>query len=559
MLGRLLCFLALLVTFGFGLAGCSGGGGGGGGVSATASAGIATRLEVEPNDLFDDATAVEFGVAGVGETSSPGDVDFWSFFGEAGQVFEIELHGLTLDSQGWAGACTSPRLQIYGPGDELVLHTDNSSFVGPTIDLDLPFFMVSETGIHTIRVSTHSPTQAGGRYALRVTPYESEVQTEQEPYGVTGLNDSPEDAEPINSGLIWGDVSFGSADSYEIAISQPTQFWIEVFGQRAGRLPDESGELNPFLIVRNELGVLVDSAGDSFYRDPAVSFFAPAGTYTIQVLQSGGAQNGGEYFLRVRTFDRSQVTTLSGGEEAASAPQIQYAEFVQSVGTGQSRYFSFEAEAGDVLRLEMFWETGPVVPFPTASVFFVDPDGAFLSSNRSQSMVRALVRESGRHTIRVSYNAGHDFAFRLLRWRRSLYQEEVGNSSENAAELVPSLSRSGFLTDLGDEDWYRIAVKAGELSAISLYASSISDAGAWIFNGHGSTLIPRLELFDEDGELLTRSLMTGLCGRGARLSQVIASLEVAHVAEVDGVIYARVSGHEQVGPHGHYLIEFSRP
>ena len=103
--------VALLAAMVLGLAGCGGGGGGGGGGSAAAVPAISTLLEAEPNDTMATATPLEFGVAGVGDTITPMDTDYWVFFAEEGEVVSIELHGLTLDSLGWGVFCTSPRLR----------------------------------------------------------------------------------------------------------------------------------------------------------------------------------------------------------------------------------------------------------------------------------------------------------------------------------------------------------------------------------------------------------------------------------------------------------------
>ena len=545
--------VALLPALVLGTAGCGGGGGGGGGGAASAVPVISTLLEVEPNDTPATATPLEFGVAGVGDTTTSMDTDYWVFFAEEGEVVSIELHGLTLDSVGWGVFCTSPRLRVYGPDDALVLETENGVFIGDTIDLDLPYFMIAETGEYKVQISTHSSTRPGGQYAVRVTPLDFEVQVEEEPMGASGENDSIASAQPIVPGLVWGDYVDSESDFYEITVDVPTQFWVEMFGYRAGRFPGESGCYDSLLRIWNESGAAIHSRDDSFFYDSAISFFVEPGTYFIEVLEWSGNSNSGEYFLRVRTFDRDDASLLDGGESIAAAPEVSYAEFVRAEGTGAAQFFTWDAEPGDMVRLEFFGFSSS----GGNAINVMDPNGAAMPRDSSHGISRFMVLQGGLHTVRFTAGAGAPYAFRLIRWRQSLHQESVAGTLDGAEDLPTSLARSSVLTVPTDEHWYRVEATEGELLSISLYAARTGVVGASMVNGYGSSLRPSLELVAEDGTVLTRSAVAGGCGLGQRLTRVEASVEVSHVPESSGSLYLRVTMAQSTGASAHYLIEHS--
>ncbi len=113
-------------------------------------------FEVEPNDSFATATPVELPLAFNGIISEEGDVDFFRFTAEKGQVFEVECYARRLRSP------LDPVMNLYHGNGRGIAGNDDSR--GPDSYLR---FEVPEDGEYLLRITDHL-SRGGPDFVYRV-------------------------------------------------------------------------------------------------------------------------------------------------------------------------------------------------------------------------------------------------------------------------------------------------------------------------------------------------------------------------------------------------------
>ncbi|MEM7263476.1 MAG: hypothetical protein AAF488_15920, partial [Planctomycetota bacterium] len=195
---------------------------------------------------------------------------------------------------------------------------------------------------------------------------------------------------------------------------------------------------------------------------------------------------------------------------------------------------------------------------PTTVGFTVqDPDGDAMSVTTGFFADRFLVRESGVHTIEVLSSSDSVYAFELERVRRGAFEEEPNGSADNAATLGAGDGRAGVIAFQGDADLYRFTAPANQIVSFTIHASRSFDFGERQFNGHGSNLLPRLRVLDQNGAVLDEVFLENdSCAAPQRLTNLFATLELAFIADEAGTFFLEVTAADDTFGENHvYLLE----
>ncbi|MEM7235727.1 MAG: hypothetical protein AAF517_26390, partial [Planctomycetota bacterium] len=334
--------------------GCGGGGGGGGGsASSGTSAPVPIQEENESNDTFDLAESLQPGIAGVGELDDPADVDFWSFEAIAGEVIAIELQAAILDQVDWAANCNSVRIEVYGPDRTLFRSHNNVFYPGRVIDLDFPHLVIESSGTHFIRLENADTTVAGDDYSIRWERAAiANLQFEVEPIGTPGLNDNQSNAELITEGTIYGYHVDQEHDFYAFEVTEASQVSVRIEAQRIGILPGEPRYYDPLIRFESSLGTVVSNDDFTSYDSGLELFVVEPGTYFIDVFEFSGSIADGRYLLSLEIDPVGAPIPVGENVDPSAAFPTVYGEVVeQAIVAGETQFYTFDAVAGDLVRL----------------------------------------------------------------------------------------------------------------------------------------------------------------------------------------------------------------
>ncbi|MEM7164699.1 MAG: hypothetical protein AAF581_04505 [Planctomycetota bacterium] len=540
-------------------------GGGGGGARVGAAPAAPTQPEAEPNDLFDDAELLDSNVAGIGDLAESGDIDVWAFEATAGAVYRIELQAFILDFGGWSETNNELRFEVYDTDRDQICRHDNAVFLGRAIDLDIPHLMIDEDGTHYVRLTARD-NNSGGRYSIRCVPVEmSELQYETEAYGESGGNDTIDTAQLVESGTIWGYHVDDESDYYAFEISAPSLVTMEMMTYRNGFLATETRYYDPYLRFYDATGAQLATNDDAYFYDSTIwVYIDQPGTYYARVHEYSGSVADGEYFLGLDIEPVSASPEATDNNLQDTAAPIQLGDFVaNSLAAGEQAYYSLSLSAGDLLRLHHY--SGSIHTGSDASVVLhiLDEDGTAVPYRSGFFAHRWLALETGHYTVRVSANVAAAYAFRVERIRQSTFEVEADDTAnETPLSAAPVIGtgngRSGAIDFTDDADVYRFTGQPNHLMSFSVHAGNSGDSGARQLNGHGSSLRPRLRLFDADGNVLQEVASDSI--RGAqRCTNVFATAELAFESTDAGTYYLEVTSLNSLfGESYFYLLERTR-
>ncbi len=389
-------------------------------------------------------------------TITLGDLDMWSFTGNAGDSINLGL-----GTSGFNGS-----LQLYGPNGALLATGQNST-------ADLITYTATNSGSFTVLVSAYN-SGGTGTYVLNLAQM-------PEPFIVpTGDQGGP----MTNGALYQGTITIGDLDTWSFTANAGDSVVVRV-GALTGSY------FNPWLRVYGPDGTLLGSVDSGSGIASEIALTATnSGTFTV--LVSDGSQDGygntGTYQLNY--VDAAQSFVVSPGDQGG--PMTNGALYAGTITVGDLDAWSFTANAGDSVVVRVGALTGSYFN-PWLRVY--GPDGTLLGSVDSGSGIASEIAltatNSGTFTVLVSDGS----------------QDGYGNTGTYQLNYVDAAQ--SFVVSPGDQ--------GGPMTNGALYAGTITvgDLDAWSFTANagdsvvvrvgaltGSYFNPWLRVYGPDGTLL---------------------------------------------------------
>ncbi|MGH7162299.1 MAG: PPC domain-containing protein [Planctomycetota bacterium] len=553
---------ALLAAFACGqLGGCGGGGG---------FDGILAVLEAEPNNGAATANPLERNRSGTGELAVIGDVDCWAFSAAAGEWIQIELFATRFDQEGWDGVCNSPQLTLFSTdGTTRILeHAYNSGWEFGRHDLDFPLFRIAQTGTYYVCVAGNEPGVAGADYSVLVrTVAGPSLQGETEPRGVTGQNDGPLAAEPIQPGTLRGHHPDDDSDYYSFTLPGASLVCFELVSYRNGLADGDNDYFHAELrLFAPDGGTLLTSSGGVYFGDPLLcARIAAGGTYYVEVRESSGSGDAG-YLLRYILNSVAAVPSESEpNDAAATADATAYGQIVQaSLSAVDVDFFSFAGTAGDAVHVEAL----PAVIGTEIAVAFFAPDGTTELPSTSDAFsgmgtARTILPTGGTHYVRFTTASAGALVYNATfsRLLRAGYESEPNGAPIEADPLDASGRAAGTIPVPGDADLFGFSAREGQLVVCSAHAARADPAeggsdGWRVFSGRGSTLKPRLRVLRANGTALKSVVYSppNSCSSGESVVDALPTLGLAFVAPASESYFVEVTAEDGTGSASHAYI-----
>jgi len=241
-------------------------------VSGTAqSATLAAPQRISPNVPM-------FGNLGAG-------VQYYRLHAVTGQLLSATSFANRLAADDWD---TSLRLRLIAPDG--ITEVARSSAMSPTakgIESGILALRIPADGDYLLACDSDTGGFASGRYALLVSFTSTNgtvVQTETEPWGTTGVNDSMATAQALQPGLMFGHFdtpasNVSTSDFYKISVTAASRLRIDLVAARNGAA---YGDLlwNARLDLIDSTGTVLWSNDDQYGKDPVIDYIATKiGTY----------------------------------------------------------------------------------------------------------------------------------------------------------------------------------------------------------------------------------------------------------------------------------------
>jgi len=522
---------------------CGGGGGGGGGGAVA----VVPASEVEPNNTAATATPTGASLAGAGSLATAGDADFWSFNAAAGTDIEIELFAARRAQAAWSAPGNLMVATLIAPDGTTTL-VKNTPLLG-VFDIDIPTFHIAASGTHFLKLEQSAPGNAAGTYAFTVkTVGLSNLQTEAEAPGVTGVNDTSAGAQAITPGTVFGYHGPSNFDFYSFNVAAPSIVRLATTAYRIGTIGALGVRYDPIidLIATNGTTVL-KSDDDDILLDSGLAYqINTPGTYFLNARHFNTAE--GPYYLSYESVPVGSATETEPNNLApGSANPIAYGSILSgSVVAGDDDFFSFTGTAGDMVYVQVLSASTDVQgsllgTLPTSSILQSDgvtvvpsaPEGSDLRFRRT------ILTASGTYFIRLTTASGTalPYTLRLIRQQSSGLETEPNNTIA-AANPIPAGNRvTGVIATAGDLDTYSFSAAAGELVVFSVEANS---ALASNLDNWGSTLITGLQILDGTAAVLGTSNTTSAINTLGTITG-LRRVEIAFVAPGTGTFYVQVS------------------
>lgn len=527
-----------------------------------------TTAEVEPNDTSATALALAQGVVGIGDVTTPGDVDYWAVTVAADTAVKIELFGTRRDQNTWDLNANVPNIIVYDPdGTTMRVEHDYSGFLPGGSwswgmhDLDMPLLGVGVAGTYFIAISQDDPSLPGGTYGLKVTTVPmSGVQVEAEAEGASGDNDTALTAEPLTPGTMVGFHVDGEDDYYTFHVSTPSTVRFELTAYRNGAWNGDDDDLDPEVYLYDTDGTtLLFSNDDTYFYDSGIQYqINTAGDYFFDVTECCG--NGDTRYLLTYTITPVPATAESEpNDDTAGADSIAYGGSVKgTIDVGENDYFKFSGTKGDMVRLQVFDGSNGQGKAASVDIDLIATDGLTLLNTGGDGDYRTyttILQETGTFYVHVSPGAAlTDYRLELSRFKSSTYESEPNNAIAEAGVL--STSSSGVIDTAGDVDVFRFTATQDRFLTIAVYASNgpTDSDGFFEYSGHGSDLDPVLTITDAAGNPLASSTCTPVNSYTESVTDGLPTAAVSFVAPTSGTFYVNVESASGTGDAANYYV-----
>jgi hypothetical protein len=455
----------------------------------------------------------------------PGQVDYYVFHARVGEILTAASFANRLDMNSWD---TSLRLRLFAPdGTTEIARSGATNPDAHGVDNGFSMVRIPVEGDYYLACDVDQQGFLSGAYAvvMKLLPNPGPfLQTENEPWGATGQNDSQATAQALLPGLLYGhfDTPANNAtasDFYKIAILIPSRVRIDLTAARNGAAYGDVA-WDPRLELQDASGAILWSNDNSYGRDPAIDYIITTpGTYYVRVTRSESPSNTGAspYFLSYLPFPYFSVAPVASAS-AATAPPIKYgAEVSGSFTVAGDQYFAFGGTAGDVVGLVVEDRTqlqgASLLMNPTsgADAVLLGTDGvtalasgsAFGNPAESKFNVRqTILQATGTYFVRVRSVTTGRFGLRLERLAATEREIEPNDSAAQATPIGASGWVSGAIGSAGDQDHFLIHAEAGQLVTVSVLAAPGAGMGTSL-SDWGSALMPKLEVRSAQGAVLS--------------------------------------------------------
>jgi len=546
----------------------------GGGGADDAIVGILVFQEAEGNDTPATANALPSGAAGRGTVGAPGDLDFWSFFANAGEILFIEVVGTRLDQAAWDSACTVPELTLFGPDGttRLLRHDPPLGWTLGYHDMDFPLVRIPASGLHYLCVGADNPALAGARYTVTVRRRAlSGVQFEAEASGAIGVNDGPLSAQTVTAGALFGQHVNGNPDWYKFTVTGATVLCCEMVAGRNGLSRNEVAYYKPRLnLYAPDGATLLATVDGVFFDDPLLcARLGAAGTYFLEVAQAAAGGDSDYLLSLLLTGVGALPTETEPNGTTATADGISYGDsFEGTISSADTDFYTFSGAAGDRVLVEVL----PATVATPVGVAFLMPDGLSPLGGDSDQFGgvvtgRTLLPATGIYFMRITAVAPAPVTYVASFARRSTaaFESEPNDGTAAASDLDAIGRVAGVIAAAGDRDVYRFTAARDELVVCSILATrvvrnTVGSDGYRAFSGHGSTLKPRLRLLRSDGLQLASSVFTpgSNCVGAEDIVDGLPTLAVAFVAPAAGTYFLEVAAEDGTGSASHTYSVFRR-
>jgi len=500
--------------------------------SSGASAGTSSTINVtwSENDQF---------TAGTGQNTSPAaaqplspavpvvgsladDVRYYRFHAATGQLLSVMSWANRMDPSNWD---TSLRLRLLAAnGTTEITRSGAPNRNSSGIDNGILALRIPADGDYFLGCDSDPGGFQSGQFAIMMTLTNlGTVQTETEPWGATGQNDSPTKAQALSPGLLFGHFdtpasNASTSDFYKIAVTTPSRVRVDLVAARNGAAYGDS-LWDARLELQDASGTVLWANDDAYSTDPVIDYvITKAGTYYVRVARSENRSNtaSSPYMLSyASTPYLPMVETARNGSPTTATPIAYGAEVSGTFTAAGDHFFAFGGAAGDVVRLvaegrdNLQPATLNLNPNAGADAVLLGTDGVTALSagagtgtgNENKFNIRqTILQANGTYFVRVrSQNTGK-FGLRLELFAASAREVKPNNTPATATRIDTGWV-SGNLATAGDVDHFKVHAEAGQFVSASLLAAPGYGTGTpsadW-----GSALMANLEVHDAQGNLL---------------------------------------------------------
>jgi hypothetical protein len=319
-----------------------------------ANSAIATAQTVSPN-------VPVFGTLGGGE------VHYYKFAAAVGQRVAVTSYGNKLDLANWD---TALRMRLIGPDG--VTEIARSGAVSPkanSLDTGLGAY-IPATGTYYLAADQDQGGFSSGKFGVLLgfvgLPSGATFQTETEPAGATGQNDTHATAQAFVPGVMFGHYdnaasNTSSSDYYKVSVTAASRLHFEIAASRLGSA--NAGLFwDPALSLEDSAGNVLWKSDNTFFLDPSIDYtVTTAGTYYVRVTRAEYPTNSASspYFLSYTTTAYAPTKMTGTTTPISTAVLVAYGKDISgSFAAGGTQYFAFSGTAGDVVRLVLADKSG---------------------------------------------------------------------------------------------------------------------------------------------------------------------------------------------------------
>jgi hypothetical protein len=463
---------------------------------------------------------------------NPGEVHYYKFPATAGQQLSVSTYADRLDNVDWD---TSMRVRLIAPDGTTELASAGAARAdAPEVDNGLSLVRIPQDGDYYLACDLDEAGRLSGRYAMVMTLAADpgiSLQTEAEPWGITGQNDTIATAQKLFTGTLYGhyDSTPGSqaSDFYAIAVSNPVRVRLDLNAARSGAAYGDRAWIGR-LELQDASGAVLWANDRSYGLDPAIDYvITRAGTYYVRVTASDDQPNGrsSPYFLNYQATPYVAAAETAANATASGATTLRYGSDVTgSFSAAGTHWFGFAGTAGDVVRLVVQDRTMlqtatltmqppgamPAAAGPTADVTVLQGDGAtelpagssFIDASESRLNYRqTILPATGTYFVRVRSTGIGKFGLRLERLTTSAREVEP-NDTATTATLVPAGGWISGSVSSAEQDHFKVHAEAGQLVTVSVLAGRGAGLGSPL-SDWGSSLVPSLQISDSLGNVLS--------------------------------------------------------
>lgn len=502
--------------------------------------------EVEPNNSTDTATPFGPGLTGYGDLDTLCDVDYWSFPATAGDIIRVELSGTRMTQATWDSSDSIPMMRIVDPSGNDMMRHNRALWRNGDHDLDIPMYRIPVTGTWFIRLQA-SNSNAERSYAVRVIFLNLGLAFEAEAPGSSGGNDTLATGELVTTPvLLHGWHVKGESDYFKFNATAGSLLSFEITAYRNGINDGDVEYCNPRLWLYEPGGKKVVKISASIFEDVEFTYRAHAsGTWAIRVVEDGGSDGSGPYFLSINTVPCPAGVESEPNGSPASADALAYGDYVSgSVGVFDSDWFAFNGAAGDMIRIKVYDSVNDESANHKVGIYLYASDGTTELPGADPEGIlntfRAILRESGTHYIKVKGVAfASQYGIELTRHKAAAWEVEPNDTPATAMSLDSNRRGSGTIGSDGDVDVYQFSATASELASFAIYAHTADvppgSDGDHQRSGYASTMHPKVTIRDSGGNIVGTAVRSLPHVSAESVTNPLPTLELVMVAPATGV------------------------